>query len=298
MGERVLDVPATLPARARPSGSGRSNKNDPNDAYSVVVAALRGPGLSVVTAADHAAVLRLLAKRNKQLGSERTRSRVSAACAARRVGGGRYRQGNHGESGRAWLLEQVAPTNPVEQTRYELAVEHLDDLRRLDAQTRALHRRMADAVKASRTTVSELFGFGPVGTAIAVGYTRDVRRFVGRDHFAAYNGTARRSRCHPAGGPCIGCRGAEPPDESRDPHGRDHPDPSPALARLRVLPTQAGRGEDQERSDPGTEAANQRRARRTARRRRGATSGPGRGKRGRQPKSTWPASNPNSRRFR
>ena len=38
-GERVLDVPATLPARARLLASGRSNKNDANDAYSVAVAA-------------------------------------------------------------------------------------------------------------------------------------------------------------------------------------------------------------------------------------------------------------------
>ncbi len=34
-GEEVLDVPATLAARVRVLGSGRSNKNDPNDARSV-----------------------------------------------------------------------------------------------------------------------------------------------------------------------------------------------------------------------------------------------------------------------
>ena len=49
---------------------------------------------------------------------------------------------------------------------------------------------MDDAVKASDTRVTELFGFGAVGAAIAVGYTRDVRRFANRDQFAAYNGTA------------------------------------------------------------------------------------------------------------
>ena len=38
--------------------------------------------------------------------------------------------------------------------------------------------------------MTELFGFGPVGTAIALGYTRDVSRFPNRDRFAAYNGTA------------------------------------------------------------------------------------------------------------
>ncbi len=37
--------------------------------------------------------------------------------------------------------------------------------------------------------MTEVFGFGPVGAAIAVGHARDVRRFASRDHFAAYNGT-------------------------------------------------------------------------------------------------------------
>src|ERR1022692_4039593 len=32
-GERVLDVPATLASRVRVLGTGRSNKNDPNDAH-------------------------------------------------------------------------------------------------------------------------------------------------------------------------------------------------------------------------------------------------------------------------
>ena len=40
-GERVLDVPATLAARVRVLASGRSNKNDANDGYSIAVAALR-----------------------------------------------------------------------------------------------------------------------------------------------------------------------------------------------------------------------------------------------------------------
>ena len=42
-GERVLDVPPKLAARVRLLASGNVNKNDPNDARSVAVAALR-PG--------------------------------------------------------------------------------------------------------------------------------------------------------------------------------------------------------------------------------------------------------------
>ena len=188
-GERVLDVPATLPARARLLASGRSNKNDPNDAYSVAVAALRAPGLAFVAPADHAAVLRLLAKRNKQLGSARTRTACRLhALLVELVPGGIGKEITANQAAR--LLETITPTDPVQATRYELALEHLEDLRRVDGQIRVLHERMAAAVKASQTTVSDLFGFGPVNSAIAIGYTRDVHRFGTRDHFAAYNGTA------------------------------------------------------------------------------------------------------------
>ena len=72
-GEDVLDVPATLASRIRVLATGRSNKNDPNDARSVAIAAFRAPNLRSVQPADHSEVLRLLAKRNMDLGSQRTR---------------------------------------------------------------------------------------------------------------------------------------------------------------------------------------------------------------------------------
>ena len=40
-GEHVVDVPATLAARIRVLGTGRSSKTDPNDALSVAITALR-----------------------------------------------------------------------------------------------------------------------------------------------------------------------------------------------------------------------------------------------------------------
>ena len=66
-------MPATLASRIRVLATGRSNKNDPNDALSVAIAAFRAPTLRRVEAANHSEVLRLLAKRNRDLGSHRTR---------------------------------------------------------------------------------------------------------------------------------------------------------------------------------------------------------------------------------
>src|SRR6516162_8254494 len=66
-GERVLDVQPKLAARARLLGAGDTNKTDPNDARSVAVAALRSKSRQEVTADGHAGVLKVWAKRHRDL---------------------------------------------------------------------------------------------------------------------------------------------------------------------------------------------------------------------------------------
>jgi transposase len=45
-------------------------------------------------------------------------------------------------------------------------------------------------VAASNTTVTDVYGVGPIVAAFLIGYTGDVARFASPDHYAAYNGTA------------------------------------------------------------------------------------------------------------
>src|SRR5665213_2785847 len=160
-GEQVLDVPATLASRVRMLGTGRSNKNDPNDALSVAVAALRSPGLRPVEPANHTEVLRLLAKRNHELGRLRNIvvSRLHAAL-ANLSPGGIAKELNASDAVR--LLNDFDPITPVERTRYDLAHELLDDVERLDVQLKESHRRIKTAVKASGTSLTELYGVGPI----------------------------------------------------------------------------------------------------------------------------------------
>ena len=107
-GERVVDVPATLAARVRVLGSGRSNKNDPNDARSVAIAALHAPRLSRVGGSDHSGVLRLFAKRNSDLGRARNRTACRLhALLAEVVAGGVPKEINARSAQR--LLEWVTP---------------------------------------------------------------------------------------------------------------------------------------------------------------------------------------------
>ena len=188
-GERVVNVPATLASRTRLLGTGQSNKNDPNDALAVAVTALRHDGLRRVQPVGHGEVLRLLAKRNTDIGGRRTQ--VVARLHALLVDlapGGIAKEINASDVDT--FLARVTPEAPVEQIRYDLAVELLAEIRALDAQLKASHRRIRTAIAASGTTVTDLFGVGPVIAAMLIGYTGDIGRFRNRDHYAAYNGTA------------------------------------------------------------------------------------------------------------
>ncbi len=60
-GEQVLDVQPKLAARVRLLNTGAVNKNDPNDARSVAVAALRSPDIRTVAACTHCSATSSLA---------------------------------------------------------------------------------------------------------------------------------------------------------------------------------------------------------------------------------------------
>jgi transposase len=78
----------------------------------------------------------------------------------------------------------------VQQARAELAAELVADLRRVDALLRETRKKLVVAVRASGTSLTGVFGVGPVIAATVIGDVRDVTRFASRDRFAAYNGTA------------------------------------------------------------------------------------------------------------
>ena len=188
-GEHVVDVPATLAARIRVLGTGRSSKTDPNDALSVAITALRHHSLREVQPVGHSEVLRLLAKRNTDIGDQRCRlvSRMHSLL-IELAPGGIAKEINASDVDA--FLAGVTPRTPVEQIRYDLAVELLDDIRRLDEQLKTSHKRIRTAVAASASTVTDLFGIGPIIAAMLIGHTGDITRFRDRDHYAAYNGTA------------------------------------------------------------------------------------------------------------
>lgn len=88
------------------------------------------------------------------------------------------------------FLAQLEPVSPVEQIRFDLAAELLADIEHIDTQLKESHRRIRTAVTAAKTSVTDVFGIGPIIAAMLSGYSGDPGRFTNRDAYAAHNGTA------------------------------------------------------------------------------------------------------------
>jgi hypothetical protein len=182
-------VPPKLGAWVRLLAAGDVNKNDPNDARPVAIAALRSAGIRDVTPDDHPAVLKIWSKRHKDLG--RTRTQVVCrlhAVLCQLVPGVSPRRSPQARPRK--ILGSITPPDAVSAARCELAAEFLEDLRGVDTRIRETRKKLAAAVRAAGTSLTGLFGVGPVVAAAVIGDVRDVSRFPGQDHFAACNGTA------------------------------------------------------------------------------------------------------------
>ncbi|MDP8931327.1 MAG: IS110 family transposase [Actinomycetota bacterium] len=188
-GENVVDVPPILAARVRLLGSTKASKNDPNDALATAIAGLRHCGLRAVAVDDHTAVLRMLADRHEDLTSLRTQAacRLHAVLRELLPGGAPLRL----SADRAGLmLRGVRTEDVVAIERKRLARDHLVDIRRLDRDIAAMRARITDAVISSGTTLTDLYGVGPITAALILGQVGDPARFRTRHQFASYNGTA------------------------------------------------------------------------------------------------------------
>lgn len=187
--QRVLDVQPKLAARVRLLNTGAVNKNDPNDARSVAIAALRSPDVHEVSADGDTAIMKLWVRRHRDLS--RTRNRIACrlhAVLCDLVPGGFPKAISYIQA--AKVLAGITPLGTVDRARVELAHDLLQDLGHVDEQRRAVKARLAKIVTASKTTVTDVSGVGPIVAATVLGSVADVHRFTSKDAFAAYNGTA------------------------------------------------------------------------------------------------------------
>lgn len=188
-GETVVDVPPALSARVRLLDTVRKDKTDVHDARSAAIVALRHKHLHAVVLDDHRQVLRLLARRHHQLVGGRTRAicRLHAVLCEMIEGG---LSKNLSAKRAAVELRKFRPTHAIAVERKHVAEEFLDEVRRHDRALTELHQRINDMVKASDTSVTDVFGVGPIVACYLIGYSGDVRRFPTAGHYARYNATA------------------------------------------------------------------------------------------------------------
>ena len=189
-GGSVVDVPPKLSARVRVLSRGNARKNDGLDALATALAASRNERLAAVDPEATFEVLRLLSERREDLVAERTRALNRLHGLLRDlVPGGVARTLSAHRAAR--ILRGIRPKGGTSaHLRRRLASEVLADVRTLDRKIAGLNERIEAEVEASGTTLTEIFGIGPILAARIIGTVGDVGRFPTRAHFASYSGTA------------------------------------------------------------------------------------------------------------
>jgi transposase len=189
-GETVIDVPAVRASRVRMLSTGRSQKNDSNDARSVAIAALRANDLAEVLPDDHTRILRLLAKRHRDIGRAKNREccRLHSLLLEMFPGGADYRMSSMTRVNA--MLDTFTPVDSMGRQRLEIAHDFVDGIDELTGRLKTSKRRITAAVNASGTSLTEICGLGPITAAIIIGNTGNIDRFPTKSHFASYNATA------------------------------------------------------------------------------------------------------------
>jgi transposase len=189
-GENVIDVPPVRASRVRVLSSGRSQKNDPNDARSIAIAALRAEDLTIVCVDDHSRVLKLLSKRHRDLG--RLKNKVSCRLHALLLemvpGGASFRITTVTRINA--VIDSYEPADAMGRQRQEIARELATDIDRYNDLLDASKQRINTALAASATTLTTISGVGPICAAMIIGESGNIDRFKSKHHFASYNATA------------------------------------------------------------------------------------------------------------
>ena len=189
-GESVVDMPPKLSARVRVLSTGNARKNDDLDALATALAASRNERLAAVDPEAASEVLRLLSERREDLVAERTRALNRLHGLLRDLVPGGV-SGKLSADRAARILRGIRPKEGASaRLRRQLASEVLRDVRTLNRKITDLNERIEAEVQASGTTLTQIFGVGPILAATILGTVGDVARFPTKARFASYSGTA------------------------------------------------------------------------------------------------------------
>src|SRR5215218_5005936 len=160
-GESVVDVPPKLSARVRVLSIGNARKNDELDALATALAAWRNERLPTVDPEAGTEVLRLLSERREDLVAERTRALDRLHGLLRDLVPGGV-PGTLSVPRATCILRSIRAHGSSACVRRRLASEVLRDIRTLERKIANLNERIEAEMEASGTTLTEIFGMGPI----------------------------------------------------------------------------------------------------------------------------------------
>lgn len=188
-GERVVDVPAKLAARVRIFDSGHNRKTDARDAHSIAVVAARTKDLRVLGPDGELEALRMLVDHRDQLSNQRVASVNRLQRLLAEMTPGQAKKDITALQAKA-ILAGVRPRDLVGKTRRRVAADELANLMTIEKKVKALTIEINAIVNQRGSNLMDLPGVGPVVAACILADVGDVARFVDRNRFASWTGTA------------------------------------------------------------------------------------------------------------
>ena len=188
-GESVVDVPSTATARVRQLSRGGRRKNDRIDAAAAAcVAALQGEGRPIY-AEDYTSVLRVLDERRRNLLHTKNRLINQLHALLRQLLPGGAAKDLDAEKA-FQLLRTLEPRTATDSMRREIGLELVGDVRRCTVQIADITERTEQALAECGSTLTTIFGCGPVTAGRIIARTGNPFRFPSESAFATFTGTA------------------------------------------------------------------------------------------------------------
>nr|WP_139142761.1 IS110 family transposase [Humibacillus sp. DSM 29435] len=188
-GEQVVDVPAKLAARARLFDTGHNRKTDALDAHSIAMVAVRTTGLRVLALDGELEALRMLADRRDELSKLRVQTVNRIQRLFSELVPGQRKRDLSALQAKA-IVASVGPRDIAGRTRRPMAVDQIADLVAVDSKLKRIKAELKVAVTGRGSSLMDICGVGPAGAARILADVGDIARFMDRNKFASWTGTA------------------------------------------------------------------------------------------------------------